>query len=67
MVTGKDNKSEEYILADRNNKSFLDTSGGEGRIHKTTHISVKYDDGRSEKSGDRTPRGNMESEFDSIV
>jgi hypothetical protein len=66
VVAGKDNDSEEYILADRNNNSFGDASGGEGRIHKTTHISVKYDDGHSETL-DRTPRSKIESKFDTIV
>lgn len=67
-VAGKDTDSEEYILSDRNNKSFLDTSGAaESRIHKTTHISVKYDDTRSETSGERTPKTKIESNFDSNV
>jgi len=68
VVASKDTDSEEYILADRNNKSFLDTSGAaESRIHKTTHISVKYDDSRSDTTGDRTPKTKIESRFDSMV
>jgi hypothetical protein len=68
VVAGKDTDSEEYILSDRNNKTFLDMSGAaESRIHKTTHISVKYDDTRSMTSGERTPRTKIESNFDSMV
>ncbi len=66
VVASKDSNSEEYILSERN-KSILDASGAaESCIHKTTHISVKYDC-RSETSGEQTPTTKIESTFHSNV
>jgi hypothetical protein len=64
VVAGGDNNSEEFILQDRNaHGTHMHPIGSDTRIQKTTQFEIRYEDSRSDVSGESTPH-KFESTYD---